>query len=41
LPYSHLLREMYFPQSGERLSVLDELGQVQGDRILLEAVEIQ
>jgi len=32
---------MYLPQSGERLPVLDELGQVQGDRILLEAIEIQ
>jgi 4-amino-4-deoxy-L-arabinose transferase-like glycosyltransferase len=32
---------MYLPQSGQRLPVLDELGQVQGDRILLGAVEIQ
>jgi 4-amino-4-deoxy-L-arabinose transferase-like glycosyltransferase len=32
---------MYFPQSGQRLPVLDETGQVQGDRILLEAIEIQ
>jgi 4-amino-4-deoxy-L-arabinose transferase-like glycosyltransferase len=32
---------MYLPQSGQRLPVLDELGQVQGDRILLETVEIQ
>lgn len=32
---------MYLPQSGQRLPVLDELGQVQGDRVLLEAVEIQ
>jgi hypothetical protein len=32
---------MYLAQSGERLPVLDELGQVRGDRILLEAVEIR
>jgi len=32
---------MYLPQSGQRLPVLDELGQVQGDRILLETVEVQ
>ena len=32
---------MYLPQSGERLPVLDELGQVEGDRVLLEMVEIQ
>jgi len=32
---------MYLPQSGQRLPALDELGQVQGDRILLEAVEVQ
>ncbi|MFQ5813862.1 MAG: ArnT family glycosyltransferase [Anaerolineae bacterium] len=32
---------MYLPQSGQRLPVLDESGQVQGDRILLEMVEIQ
>jgi len=32
---------MYLAQSGQRLPVLDELGQVQGDRVLLEAVEIQ
>jgi len=32
---------MYLPQSGQRLPVLDELGEVQGDRILLETVEIQ
>ncbi len=32
---------MYLPQSGERLPVLDELGQVQGDRILLGVIEIQ
>lgn len=32
---------MYLPQSGERLSVLDESGQVQGDRVLLGTVEIQ
>jgi 4-amino-4-deoxy-L-arabinose transferase-like glycosyltransferase len=32
---------IYVPQSGQRLPVLDELGQVQGDRILLEAVEIE
>ncbi len=32
---------MYLPQSGQRLPVLDELGQVQGDRILLEPVKIQ
>ena len=32
---------MYLPQSGQRLPVLDELGQVQGDRILLGTVEIQ
>ena len=32
---------MYLPQSGQRLPVLDVLGQVQGDRILLETVEIQ
>jgi len=32
---------MYLPQSGQRLPVLDELWQVQGDRILLKAVEIQ
>jgi len=32
---------MYLAQSGQRLPVLDELGQVQGDRILLGTVEIQ
>jgi hypothetical protein len=32
---------MYLPQSGQRLPVLDEAGQVQGDRILLETVEIR
>jgi len=32
---------MYLPQSGQRLPVLDELEQVQGDRILLAMVEIQ
>jgi len=32
---------MYLPQSGQRLPVLDELGRVQGDRVLLETVEIQ
>ncbi len=32
---------MYLPQSGQRLPVLDELGQVRGDRILLGMVEIQ
>jgi len=32
---------MYLPQSGQRLPVLDELGQVQGDRVLLGTVEIQ
>ncbi|MBL7183422.1 MAG: glycosyltransferase family 39 protein [Anaerolineae bacterium] len=32
---------MYLPQSGQRLPVLDELGQVQGDRVLLETVEIE
>jgi hypothetical protein len=32
---------MYLAQSGERLPVLDELGQVQGDRVLLEMVKIQ
>ena len=31
---------MYLSQSGQRLLVLDELGQVQGDRILLATVEI-
>jgi len=32
---------MYLAQSGQRLPVLGQAGQVQGDRILLEAVEIQ
>jgi hypothetical protein len=32
---------MYLPQSGQRLPVLDESGQVQGDRILLDTVEVQ
>jgi 4-amino-4-deoxy-L-arabinose transferase-like glycosyltransferase len=32
---------MYLPQSGQRLPVLDELGQVEGDRVLLGTVEIQ
>ena len=32
---------MYLPQSGQRLPVLDEAGQVQGDRVLLDTVEIQ
>ncbi len=32
---------MYLAQSGQRLPVLDELGQVQGDRVLLGMVEIQ
>ncbi len=32
---------MYLPQLGQRLPVLDELGEVQGDRILLAVIEIQ
>ncbi len=32
---------MYLPQSGQRLPVSDESGQVQGDRVLLGAIEIQ
>jgi 4-amino-4-deoxy-L-arabinose transferase-like glycosyltransferase len=32
---------MYLPQSGQRLPVLDESGQVQADRVLLETVEIR
>ena len=32
---------MYLAQSGQRLPVLDESGQVQGDRVLLGTVEIQ
>ena len=32
---------MYLPQSGQRLPVLGELGQMQGDRVLLETIEIQ
>jgi len=32
---------MYLAESGQRLPVLDELGQVQGDRVLLEMVEVQ
>ncbi len=32
---------MYLPQSGQRLPVLDELGQVEGDRVLVATVEIQ
>jgi 4-amino-4-deoxy-L-arabinose transferase-like glycosyltransferase len=32
---------MYLAQSGQRLPVLDDSGHLQGDRVLLEAVEIQ